>query len=787
MKIWTRYAAAVAMTSAVLMPGTGTANAPGYSYELLYANGELPRQDLAIQYSAVNNAGEVVFVTREIFGFQGSIWRVYTATAGGALNLVREIDATSSRPPTAPTWGGGSNVGINDDGVVSIPMHFPILDENGNPVGGFQAVQQLVDPAGVVVGEISDLFTTSGRPNLSLQLGGCGDGYRSLVATDGVTSATTIQSCLGRPNINENGTVAAAVANDARERLIVWATPPGPALRANLGDSSTVGFSFDLSVGLNNLGWMSFSTSTGTGDFNPNPRVVLISPEGSIFNVVEDNGTEFVNFWQARYHLASGVGLNNFNRVSFVADLADGSESIWVGDISGDAPRIAVTQNIDFTNGFSLESAGYSNDVTGHGTTSFNDFGEIAVGAFGTLVAPDGTRRTSAYALFLAIPEVGAEPGNPVLPDAADIIPDGFRFRGRCWRTDIAAIPGSCAPFGGINARTPRTFYDPPVAVGYDFDMDAESVGAFESVLIPAPLPGGDSEFLLEAEGVSTPLTAGVAVEFSSFVNGPVRSFQIKGIDVDEALNPDDPAAFVTGLTFEPGTDEDVTFVMLPITVDTTDTDLDGVGDSDDNCPLDSNADQSDIDGDGVGDACDNCPETANSDQADSDGDGIGDACPVFIDSDGDGVEDEFDNCPFTPNQDQTDTDGNGIGDACDLPPPVISSKATVDPSAVIGNGSVIDQQATISAGAILGTEVFVDRGVFIGENVSIGNRVMIDRQAVIQTGAKIGDDVSIGRSCDIGAGAEIGAGARLGKNVTVAPGAAVPVGTTVAAGSTIN
>ena len=38
------------------------------------------------------------------------------------------------------------------------------------------------------------------------------------------------------------------------------------------------------------------------------------------------------------------------------------------------------------------------------------------------------------------------------------------------------------------------------------------------------------------------------------------------------------------------------------------DTDFDGVGDNDDNCPADPNGNQSDVDGDGVGDVCDGCP-----------------------------------------------------------------------------------------------------------------------------------------------------------------------------------
>ena len=764
-----------------------SANAPGYRYELLYSNGDLPGQELDVLYLATNNAGEVVFMTREIFGFSGSVWRVYTSTASGTLNLVRTLDGTSSRAPDEPTFFGSSvGIGINDDGVVSIPVNYPILDNNGIPTGSYELVYELIHPTqGLVslitgIGTLSQLGLTSGRSNLNLEMAGCD--YSRLTLSDGVTNANTPGSCGGPANINENGTVAAMGFDDSNNRTIEWADPPGFRNWVSLGDRWSEGRSNSRSVGLNNLGWMSFATNNDLGDVNPGPQVLLISPAGQVFSVAETAGTDFVNFRQAnRGPYANGVGLNNFNRVSFVAELGDGSEGIWVGDLSGDPARIAVPEGtIEFTNGNSMQIIGLANDVTAHGTNTFNDLGEIAVIAHGTLITPDGTPRTSTKSLFLAVPEPGLEPGNPILPDPEDVLDDGFRFRVRCWTAWFGEFEGICPEI------TLRTNYDPPVAIGYTFEFDAESIGAFASVLIPAPLPGGDAEFTLEVGSASTTLMAGSAVDFDSFAEGPVRRFQITGIDVAESLNPDNPQAFVTGLTFEAGTEESATFTMLPITVDTTDSDGDGLGDSEDNCPLDHNADQADADGDGLGDACDNCPENANPDQADSDGDGIGDACSVIVDSDGDGVEDGNDNCPFTANPDQADADGNGVGDACDLPPPAISSKATVDPSAVIGNGSVIDQRATIAAGATLGTEVFVKRGVFIGENVSIGNRVMIDRQTAIRTGAKIGDDVSIGRNCDIGAGAEIGTGARLGKNVTVSPGAVVPAGTTVAAGSTV-
>jgi len=156
-------------------------------------------------------------------------------------------------------------------------------------------------------------------------------------------------------------------------------------------------------------------------------------------------------------------------------------------------------------------------------------------------------------------------------------------------------------------------------------------------------------------------------------------------------------------------------------------------------------------------------------------------------DTDADGVRDDLDNCPTTANSDQADTDANGIGDACDFPPPVISSKATVHPSARIGNGSAIDQGATISSGVIIGNETLIDRNVSIGVGAFIGDRVQIDRGVVVEAGVEIGDDVFIGRNSRIGTNSVIGSGAALGQNVIVAPGANVPNDASVPAGTEVN
>ena len=68
----------------------------------------------------------------------------------------------------------------------------------------------------------------------------------------------------------------------------------------------------------------------------------------------------------------------------------------------------------------------------------------------------------------------------------------------------------------------------------------------------------------------------------------------------------------------------------------------------------------SDSDGDGIIDTNDNCPSVANPSQTDTDGDGQGDACDA--DDDNDGVQDTADAFPLDAAE-SVDTDGDGMGD----------------------------------------------------------------------------------------------------------------------------
>ncbi len=122
------------------------------------------------------------------------------------------------------------------------------------------------------------------------------------------------------------------------------------------------------------------------------------------------------------------------------------------------------------------------------------------------------------------------------------------------------------------------------------------------------------------------------------------------------------------------------------------DSDLDGIEDGSDNCPLFANVDQVDQDQDGVGDACDRCPGA--DDRIDTDADGLPDACdncPALSnieqeDWDQDDIGNPCDNCPAVANADQADTDGDGLGNACDPSPGLsgLESPQLIAPSELV-------------------------------------------------------------------------------------------------------
>ena len=102
---------------------------------------------------------------------------------------------------------------------------------------------------------------------------------------------------------------------------------------------------------------------------------------------------------------------------------------------------------------------------------------------------------------------------------------------------------------------------------------------------------------------------------------------------------------------------------VIAITAIGIDTDSDTIYDYQDNCPLIPNTNQSDFDGDSLGDECD---EDIDGDGVDNDLDTFPLNPSETTDTDLDTVGDNSDNCVNDANTNQLNIDGDSLGDVCD-------------------------------------------------------------------------------------------------------------------------
>lgn len=133
----------------------------------------------------------------------------------------------------------------------------------------------------------------------------------------------------------------------------------------------------------------------------------------------------------------------------------------------------------------------------------------------------------------------GETPENPLMPVIVD---DSFVFN--------------------FPVQPDRLFFiDPLIAIGYDYAVTGGPL--FSSVLAPVGINASNAfDLIFGTTNVS--ITAGTPYVFGS----PQSNFSIQGIDLAANLDPANPTAFVTGLTFDsPGT---VNVTQTPITFDTT-------------------------------------------------------------------------------------------------------------------------------------------------------------------------------------------------------------------------
>jgi hypothetical protein len=107
-------------------------------------------------------------------------------------------------------------------------------------------------------------------------------------------------------------------------------------------------------------------------------------------------------------------------------------------------------------------------------------------------------------------------------------------------------------------------FLDPPVAVGYDYKIGKRDP-RFATVRLPIGI--GDSIYRVKVGGRKITLAGGDLLDFrAEGFPGGVKSFRVRCIEVSAGLDPANPEAFPTEVTFvEAGT---FTGTMKPRTRD---------------------------------------------------------------------------------------------------------------------------------------------------------------------------------------------------------------------------
>jgi len=175
-----------------------------------------------------------------------------------------------------------------------------------------------------------------------------------------------------------------------------------------------------------------------------------------------------------------------------------------------------------------------------------NDSYQIQVAEANTHDGTTNTVHHNEAAISRALFDYTISPNAPAIPINIPMIDSNGVFH-----FNIAVTAGA------------TTYIDPVIAIGYIYQVGAGNPN-FASVTLPILQDQTDPYEIEWDNGLDTAFVSGGHT--FDFAGIGVSEFDVTGIDVANGLDPNDPTAFITALTFETG--GNFTGTMTPITTD---------------------------------------------------------------------------------------------------------------------------------------------------------------------------------------------------------------------------
>ncbi len=551
---------------------------------------------------ALNDNGDVAYVGQQpttVSGMPATLFQVHLWSPTGSNQIVyaatlvqnNTLGVDTYTVPGTPYCGGfgAGSVGlaINNNRLIAIEAWIP------NAGGLFQGYGELfvdptTSPATVTAVQMPFIANSDSQLNSSGALGIATYAVGTLAHEFGSVSPAGLSTLLqgpanaayswntahgtqyGQAAINDSGLVSIIYESLASGQYSLLDVTPAGAVNSTpivTTSSSPLG-----RIGLNSRGDAGFVTSLNTGTID---KVSLLTADRTgIINFIDSTiapnpfpysipeyPVSLTNGWQVTFATEdSGPPGTAYSLWSVAAD------GIPVDIFSGLDPIFPLTDPITGL----TTNVGCTSGCVGNAEYAINDGAtppslDMTTNAKGVTIFY--VLDSAAGHLVLATPKPGVNVGSPLPPTSTDPVTSIMTFSAPCGTlytssTLLSASTLLSGPYAGF------CYVDPPVAIGYALTA-ATGASNFQSVIIPAPLPAGQTAFTVNYPNpvvggppLSAPITSGHTYTFPA---GGVASFTITGINATEALQVTNSNAFELGLTWVNAAALPTDFTMQPL------------------------------------------------------------------------------------------------------------------------------------------------------------------------------------------------------------------------------